>query len=142
MGYTIQIEEVGSQSALVVAGDVPVQSVGEAIEASIGKVAAHLSNLGATPKGAPFTRTLSFENGRIVFEAGMPAEAAGSSDVRAVNLPGGTVATTVHEGPQDTSEKAYEAIHTWMAAAGKHAAGAPWEVYLDDKTMKVFFPLA
>ena len=47
-------------------------------------------------------------------------------------LPGALVATTVHVGPQETSELAYKAIHSWMAQNKKAEAGAPWEVYLTD----------
>ena len=49
--------------------------------------------------------------------------------------------TTTHTGPQETSEKAYEAIHAWMAKHGKSPAGAPWESYAGEKSMEIFFPV-
>ena len=51
------------------------------------------------------------------------------------------MATTVHVGDQATSESAYNALHAWMKANGKQPAGAPWEVYVADDKMEIFFPI-
>ena len=47
----------------------------------------------------------------------------------------------VHVGDQASSETAYAALHAWMKSNGKRPAGAPWEVYVADGTMEIFFPI-
>lgn len=140
--YQIAVQDVSAQAALVVKGKVPVQQAGEAIGGGIGAVGAFLGALAQEPAGAPFTRTLSFENGVLEFETGFPVAAAtkGKGEVIATELPKGQVATTVHVGDQATSEDAYKAIHQWMASNGKTPAGAPWEVYLTETSMQIYFP--
>jgi AraC family transcriptional regulator len=151
MNYKVTTTEVAAQKALVVKGKVKVQQAGEAIGVALGKVGEYLESKGQRPSGAPFTRTFAFENGELDFEAGFPVSGAvsGQGSIIGTELPKATVATTMHVGPQDGSEKAYEAIHAWMGANGKSAAGAPWEVYLTDPSttpesesqMQVFFPI-
>ena len=143
MKYEVQVQQVPAQLALVVKGKVAVEKAGDAIGGSIGAVSAFLTAAHVSPTGAPFTRTYSFENGVLEFESGFPiaAPTKGNGKVIATELPKTQVATTLHVGTQATSEDAYKAIHTWMAANSKQPAGAPWEVYINDTTMQVFFPI-
>lgn len=59
----------------------------------------------------------------------------------ATELPKAQVATTVHVGDQSSSEHAYNALHAWMKANGKQPAGAPWEVYVAEGKMEIYFPI-
>ncbi len=149
-GYEVNATETKAQNAVVIKGKVKVEKAGEAIGQILGKVGAYLGKKGFEPAGAPFTRTFEFKDGELDFEAGFPVAGAvaGEGEIIATELPKATVATTMHVGPQENSEKAYEAIHAWMAKNGKSPAGAPWESYLsDEKTpaekqkMQVFFPV-
>ena len=56
----------------------------------------------------------------------------GEGDVVADMLPGGLVATTMHEGPYDRLTDAHAAIQQWVEEQGLKAAGAPWESYVTD----------
>jgi effector-binding domain-containing protein len=143
MKYDVQVQEVAAQPALVVKGKVSIEKAGDAIGGSIGAVGAYLEQAKLQPAGAPFTRTYSFENGVLEFESGFPVASTpkGKGTVIATELPRATVATTVHIGSQETSENAYGAIHAWMKANAKQPAGAPWEVYVDETKMQIFFPI-
>ncbi len=44
-------------------------------------------------------------------------------------LPGGRVATTVHEGPYAGLRSAHRAVLDWCATNGERPAGPRWEVY-------------
>ena len=150
MNYQIELTEKKSQKALVVRKKVKIETAGESIGGAISKVENYLKNLNSEPQGAPFTRTLCFEKGVIEFEAGFPVEkgVVGFGDICATELPEGQMATTVHEGNPDESEKAYQALHVWMNSNSKSEAGAPWEVYLSDNSssienlrMQIFYPV-
>jgi effector-binding domain-containing protein len=47
-------------------------------------------------------------------------------------VPGGTVACTMHKGPYSGVGEAYGALQAWMAANGKRPGGPPREVYLNE----------
>ena len=54
--------------------------------------------------------------------------------MRAVTLPGGPAATTVHIGPYDDMVAGYRAVAGWITDHGGEAVGDPWEVYFSDPT--------
>lgn len=148
--YHIEAEILVEQPALAIKGTAKVESVGDAVGAILGKVKRYLEGKGVAPAGAPYTRTFSFANGEIAFEAGFPVPVGtlGSAEITVVTLPKGEVATTVHVGSQENSQAAYEAIHAWIAKNKKKENGAPWEVYLSDAAtpadkarMQVFYPI-
>jgi effector-binding domain-containing protein len=143
MDYIVRVQAHAAQPALVIKGKVSIDKAGDAIGGKIGAVSAYLEKARLQPAGAPFTRTYSFENGVLDFEAGFPLAAAAKSlgELIATELPSANVATTVHMGDQATSENAYNALHAWMKANGKQPAGAPWEVYVADDKMEIFFPI-
>jgi effector-binding domain-containing protein len=47
-------------------------------------------------------------------------------------IPGGTVATTMHKGHYSAIGETYRAVEGWIAANGRRPAGPPREVYLND----------
>jgi effector-binding domain-containing protein len=85
---------------------------------------------------------VSFDKGELEFESGFPVAGAvkAQGGVEVAELPAGQALTTVHTGSQETSEKAYEALHAFMAKAGKAPAGAPWESYGEGR-MEIYFPV-
>ncbi len=143
MKYDIQVKNHAAQPALVIKGKVKIEKAGEVIGGNIGAVSGHLKKSGLQPAGAPFTRTYQFADGVLEFESGFPlTEPTKSKDkLVATELPKCKVATTVHVGDHVTSENAYNAIQAWMEANGKQPAGAPWEVYVADDRMEIFFPI-
>lgn len=150
MIYNVTTAEVAVQKTLVIKRKVKIEKAGETIGAALGQIGDYLQTQNVQPTGAPFTRTFAFEKGELDFEAGFPVAPGvlGKGEIVAAELPAAQVATTIHTGPQEGSERAYEAIHAWMGNNGKSAVGAPWEVYLTDPSttaestaeMQVFFP--
>lgn len=151
MGYQIETLQTKAQPALVIKGKAKVEEVGEAIGTILGKIGKYLGETKHQPKGAPFTRTFQFKDGIIEFEAGFPVEkkVAPRGEIITTELPSAQVVTTTHIGPQETTERAYEALHAWMNKNKKKEGGAPWEVYLTDSEKtpsdqaktQIYFPI-
>lgn len=151
MNYEIITKETSAQPALVIKRKVNIEQAGEAIGEILGMVGTYLETNHINPTGAPFTRTFSFDNGVLEFEAGCPVPkgTAGEGEIFATELPKTKVATTIHVGSQEKSEEAYKALHIWMKKNNKKEAGAPWEVYLTDSSttpeseskMEIYFPI-
>jgi effector-binding domain-containing protein len=97
-------------------------------------VAEVLSRKGTSRAGPPFARYKRVGEAEFAVEAGFPVQASisGMDEVRASSLPGGTVAVTMHTGPHDEMEAAYEAIYAWIDSQGGTPSGDPWEVGLTD----------
>ncbi len=84
----------------------------------------------------------------ITPEKVMEADAAGTADVevaipvagtveeteeiKAYELPGGTMAKIIHKGPYEECGPTYEKLFAWLAAKGKTIVAPIREVYLND----------
>jgi effector-binding domain-containing protein len=73
-------------------------------------------------------------DGRFEVEAGFPVSRPieRSGDVQPSELPGGQVAVTVHVGPYDQMEPAYQALASWVTDHGGELTGDAWEVFFSD----------
>jgi effector-binding domain-containing protein len=71
-------------------------------------------------------------DGQFDVETGVPVAKTidGNATVQPSELPGGTVATTVHIGPYDGLGAAHEALQAWAREHDKTPAGGPWESYV------------
>jgi len=56
----------------------------------------------------------------------------GSDEVNCYELPGGTMAKTVHKGPYQDCAPTYGKLFAWLAENGKKIARPTREVYLND----------
>jgi effector-binding domain-containing protein len=52
-------------------------------------------------------------------------------DVVPSHLPGGLVASTVHQGPYSGLIRAHNAVRAWCSVQGLEITGARWEIYGD-----------
>jgi AraC family transcriptional regulator len=152
MAYSITTKETAAQPVLLVRSRVKRSEIAKMISESLPLVFMHAQKTGAALAGPPFARYLDWGPG-MTMEAGMPVASpcAGEGDVLADTLPGGLVATAIHEGPYDLLSDAHEAIQAWIEQQGLKQAGAPWESFVTDpgeypdpkdwKT-EIFWPLA
>jgi DNA-binding transcriptional MerR regulator len=105
---------------------------------------AALGASGIAPIGPPFTRyhDEEFSPTDIDVEVAIPVMAnltgdlptPGGRTLRTVDIPGGEMAVTLHDGPYDTIDETYAAIGAWIAESGYHIAGPPHEAYLREPT--------
>jgi effector-binding domain-containing protein len=132
--YTVIEETLVPQHAAAVRLTVPIAEISRHMGRIFGEVAAWLGHSGVPIVGPPFARYYSVAPEAVDLEAGFPAAAPVEphGDVHASELPGGPAVTTMHIGPYEAMEPAYEAIAAWIREHGREAGGAPWEVYLTD----------
>jgi effector-binding domain-containing protein len=55
-----------------------------------------------------------------------------AGEIRCYELPGGTMAKIVHQGPYEECTATYERLFAWIGAQGKRIAGPIREIYLND----------
>jgi AraC family transcriptional regulator len=140
MDYTVSRKELATQPVLVVRRRARRAEIAATVAAELPKVFLHAQQRGIAIAGYPITRYLETSVGLVTLETGMRVTAhsgewtadEGEGDVLADTLPGGPAAVTIHSGPYDQLQAAYAALEEWIAANGVHAAGAPWEAYLND----------
>ena len=140
MDYTVSRKELATQPVLVVRRRVRRAEIAATVAAELPKVFLHAQRRGIAIAGYPITRYLETSVGLVTLETGMRVTAhsgewtadEGEGEVLADTLPGGPAAATIHSGPYDQLQAAYAALEEWIAANGFHAAGAPWEAYLND----------
>lgn len=132
--YDIHAEARQAQPTMAATTTLPVEEIGPWLAKTYGAVASVLAAHSAGPSGPPFARYHRLADGRFVIEAGFPVSAVteGAGDVQPAELPGGSVAITVHTGPYDQMEQAYEALASWVSRHGGELAGDAWEVYFSD----------
>jgi effector-binding domain-containing protein len=132
MTYDVHLAEVRTRPAAVVRAHVRTEDIAAFVGGAFAEVMTVLEGQQLTPVGPPFSRYSVGEDGFEV-ESGFPTSGAVAASGRVVpsELPGGTVATTLHTGAYDGVGAAYAAAESWLAEHRMVAAGAPWESYLD-----------
>lgn len=130
----IHAETREAQLTAVARATLPVAEIGPWLGRTYGAIAGLLAARQATPAGPPFARFHPLGDGRFDVEAGFPVSSpfAPSGEVQPSELPGGTVAVTVHVGPYDQMEPAYRALASWVTDRGRELAGDAWEVFFSD----------
>jgi len=131
--YTIETTTVQAQPVLSQRFEVAPDQVGSKFAEVLPAVFGYAASGAATIAGQPFARYHN-TGPTLDVEAGIPVAAAaeGKGDIVASELPGGTVATTVHTGPYDGLHEAHAALQQWAKDNDRTPTGAPWEVYVTD----------
>jgi effector-binding domain-containing protein len=132
--YLIEPRNLAEQPVAVCRATLPVADIGPWLAQVLATVAQALAVAGAGPRGMPFARYHARDDGTFDIEAGFPASRAidPAGEVTAATLPAGPAAHTVHVGPYDEMQPAYEALEAWIRERGGKPDGDPWEVYLSD----------
>ncbi|WP_153504130.1 GyrI-like domain-containing protein [Cumulibacter manganitolerans] len=132
MDYVVEISEVPVQPAAVVKAYVEATQLPQFFGPAFGEVLEAVGRQGRAVTGPPFGRYIPRDGGFDV-TAGFPVDGAVTAAGRVTpdELPGGTVATTLHVGGYDAVAAAYEAATTWLEQHDLAVTGVPWESYLD-----------
>lgn len=74
------------------------------------------------------------EAGRADIEVCLPiaTRISETAEIKCYELPGATMAKTVHKGPYESSGLAYEKLFAWIEENGKKLSGPMREAYLND----------
>ena len=134
MEYEVTSKELPAQLALTVRKRVSMATIGQAMREAFGAIMAHVEAGGAQYAGPPFCLypgEIGDEFDAVVCMPVAPGATAGPG-VDLEEVPGGTVASTMHKGPYSTVGEAYGALQAWMAANGKQPGAPAREVYLNE----------
>lgn len=128
----IQVSERDEEFAAVVRGHATEGELPSFLGGAFGAVLEELGRQGIAVAGPPFARYRPVDDGFDV-EAGFPAAGPVAAAGRVVPsaLPGGPVATTVHQGGYAGLGQTYSEMEQWLPSHGYAVSGPPWESYLD-----------
>lgn len=139
VSYDISIKSIEAIPVLFQSHTANREELGGVLAQCLPMVFGFVMENGLAPAGHPFVRynnmtpglTFDIDAGIPLVEAPTQAPPA-DSGILVGELFGGTVATTIHQGPYEGLGDAYAALEKWVAEGPATAIGAPWEIYLTD----------
>lgn len=136
MEYKIKVMEFEAQPTLTMRETQPVDKLPEFFGKAFGGVMAYLEELGRPPGGMPFGKYYNLDMQALDIEAGFPVmeKLPGKGDILSSEIPAGTYISTIHEGPYDKMEPAYDALKDWAEKNGYAMDWIAYEYYLNDPT--------
>ncbi|MGZ4437878.1 MAG: GyrI-like domain-containing protein [Nocardioides sp.] len=147
MSYDVEMADLQEQPAAVIRAHVTHDGIPGFLGPAFGEVMAAVADQRLHPSGAPFARYRPTPDEGWDIEAGFPVSEAVAPEgrVEPAQLPGGTVALTMHVGDYAALGAAYGAVQDWLTVNGLVPDGEPWECYLDGPDVpqprtQVFFP--
>lgn len=136
MPYEVAVKQVAAQEVAAVKKYCSTRTVGSEIQQGFTALMMYLGKEGVAPAGPPFIVYHEVIDDQTAgdIEICMPVArpVAGDGDVYGMQLAGGAVATTVHQGPYDEIGPAYHTLTGWIQEHGHEIAGPPREIYLND----------
>ncbi len=134
--YEIEERIMVEQPTMVMRGKVKLEDIPGFLGRVYHTVESQIRRAGAHVVGQPFARyrPLDTEYREFDIEAGLPVvmAVAGHGEVQASHLPGGPAVVTIHTGPYERMEPAYQAINAWIHEQDVDPGGPAWEVYYTD----------
>jgi effector-binding domain-containing protein/DNA-binding transcriptional MerR regulator len=134
--YEVTVKEVPPTAVLALRERVPFSDLGPRIGTAMGRLQGHLGTIGSSPAGPPLVQYHGdiVEQGEGDIDVCVPAHLSPGRHGAfvAMEIPGGTVVTTIHHGPYDEIQPAYHALGGWIQEHGHETAGPPREVYVVD----------
>lgn len=133
MSYTVQRRQVPAQLVAYASATASLEELQDVLGDLFPRVMRHVMEAGGQISGPPFTLYKTAAEPMDI-EAGMPiAEPVPDGEgVEVGMLPAGEVLITVHVGPYDDLEKAYDALMDAAEENDLEPTGEVWEVYWTD----------
>ncbi|WP_430782810.1 MerR family transcriptional regulator [Actinoplanes sp. G11-F43] len=137
MPYEVTVKEIADSPVAALRLHAGRGTIGGVVEQAFGTIAGALGQARIAPVGAPFVvyHDIIDEGAEGEVEVCFPVPSGTvlpAGPVQYRELPGGTVASTVHRGPYQEIGPAYHVVTGWIEEHGIGTHGAPREVYLND----------
>lgn len=134
MEYEISLKKTVRQPTLTMRAVQPVGELPAFFGKAFGGVMQYLQHLGKQPGGMPFGIYYNLDMQALDVEAGFPVleDLPGKGEIQASEIPAGEYICTVHTGPYDSMEPAYDALTKWARDNGYTPLGIAYEYYLND----------
>jgi effector-binding domain-containing protein len=134
MSYVCEIASQPAQPSLSIRTRAAVQDLPATMGRCFGAIVTYVMSLGQQPVGPAYAGYFNMDMADLDVEIGfgLASPLPGQGEIAATWLPGGDVASVVHEGPYDGVGPAYEALTAWVQEQGRQPTGAAYEYYLND----------
>lgn len=133
----IAIEHVAPKLVAAVTKPARLSTITAAIDQGFTAVASAIAQSDAEFAGPPLTIYYDqmCEDKDVPVGMAIPVtKPVDAGVVTSSELPGGTVAVVVHQGPYDQLSGVYGQLMVWLGEQGHRPVGAPREFYLNDPT--------
>lgn len=132
----VRTRAVAAQQVAAVRRHTSMTTIGDDIAAGFDQVDAALETVGIRRDERPFIVFHGWiddmTGGDIEICTPVATPFHGVEEVYGAEVPGGTIASTIHRGSYDEMAAAYAAVITWMDEHGLEPCGPPREYYLND----------
>lgn len=139
--HTVRVQACEPVEALSIRLETRLDALVGSIGAHFGQIGRLIAQRGAGPAGVPFIRYHGeeYDPDKLDVELGIPCprRLRGAGEVRALRLPAGAAAVTLHVGPYEQIGRAYAALMSWARAEGRALTGPPLERYLHGPRQRV-----
>jgi effector-binding domain-containing protein len=135
--YEILVKERPAQLVLAAHRRTSMEAIGRTIGEAMQALMAYATVTDAVPAGPPFCTYPEQPGPDFRLVVCLPIAAAPETDARidgvvVESIPPATVASIFHRGSYAGVCFAYDALARWMAENGRHPAGPPSEIYLNE----------
>ena len=127
MRYQIELIESKPITTAVIRSRVPANELAQFVPAACGEVWSFFRSAGL-PRPGRHT-ALYLDGGLVEVGAEVSEPFTGNERIHCSQVPGGSVATTVHFGAYGRLGEAHAAIREWCARQGHRSSGTCWEIY-------------
>lgn len=134
MTYHCERIDLQPQPTLAIRTRTAVQDLPQVLGKSYGAIMQHLAEMGEMPHGAPFVAYYNMDMENLDIEIGFPVgkPLSGKDEIQPGEMPAGQYAATLHIGPYNQVEPAYQALTAWVQEHGYEPSGVAYEIYLND----------
>jgi effector-binding domain-containing protein len=134
MSYEIKLLELPDQPTLTIRATQAVTDLPQFFGRVYGSIMQYLTETGQIPTGMPFATYYNMDMQHMDVEAGFPVAEAlpARGEIQPSQIPGGKFISTIHVGPYNSIEPAYNALAEWAKQNGVKPTGIAYEYYLND----------
>ncbi len=137
--YGLSVEQVQPQNILFIADScgTATEEIGPLFGKAFAEITTYMgvNNIGYAGQPLAISRVWDMENGKYVFDAGMPVppnDIQPTGRIRYGMTYSGKAVKAVHVGPYDKSLPVYEEIMKYIKDNALEVNGFSWEVYIND----------
>ncbi|MHB8110463.1 MAG: GyrI-like domain-containing protein [Syntrophorhabdaceae bacterium] len=134
MAYICELGSIDRQPAITIRSRVTDDEFPDIFESSFARLIAYLEQIGEDLAGPPFAIYYDIMLEELDVEMCLPITkmVPGDGEITCREIGIENAASTVHTGPYEDIEPAYEALADWMFENGYEPIGTAYEFYLND----------
>jgi effector-binding domain-containing protein len=130
----MEVRETAEKDTVSIRTSTPVEKLSEVMGQAYGEIMQHLGPKGIQPTGPPFAIYYNMDMTNLDVEMGFPVASSveGAGRVKSSKLPGGRAAVTIHVGPYEKIDEAYNGLMAFVKEKGLETDVFSYEFYLND----------